>query len=174
MAIILGIDPGSRITGYGLINATGNKLDYITCGAIRTGESSLPERLQQIFVGLNEIIDQYCPQQAAIEEVFMGRNAAAALKLGQARGSAIIACLQNELPLEEYSARQIKQALVGRGAAEKQQVQHMVKALLGISEVLQEDAADALAVAVCHANTQAGLIRMAGARRFSKRRLKLQ
>lgn len=104
----------------------------------------------------------------------MGRNAAAALKLGQARGSAIIACLQHGLPLEEYSARKVKQAIVGRGAAEKHQVQHMVKALLGISENLQEDAADALAVAICHANTQAGLIRMAGARRFSKRRLKLQ
>lgn len=174
MAIILGIDPGSRVTGYGLINATGNKLEYITCGAIKTGDVVLPERLKQIFDGLNQVIAQHSPQQAAIEEVFMGRNAAAALKLGQARGSAIIACLQHELSLEEYSARKIKQALVGRGAAEKHQVQHMVKALLRISEDLQEDAADALAVAICHANTQAGLIRMAGARRFSKRRLKLQ
>ena len=174
MAVILGIDPGSRVTGFGLINATGNKLEYITCGAIRTGDTAHPERLQQIFNGLNEIIEQYCPQQAAIEEVFMGRNAAAAIKLGQARGSAIIACLQHELPLEEYSPRKVKQAIVGRGAAEKHQVQHMVKALLGIKEELQEDAADALAIAICHANTQAGLIRMAGARRFSKRRLKLR
>jgi len=174
MAIILGIDPGSRITGYGLINATGNKLEYIACGAIKTGDTALPERLKQIFDGLDQVIAQHCPQQAAIEEVFMGKNAAAALKLGQARGSAIIACLQHELPLEEYSARKIKQAIVGRGGAEKQQVQHMVKALLGISETLQEDAADALAVAICHANTQAGLIRMAGARRFSKGRLKRQ
>jgi len=173
MAIILGIDPGSRVTGYGLVNATGNKLEYIACGAIKTGDTTHPERLKQIFDGLNQVIERYSPQQSAIEEVFMGRNAAAALKLGQARGSAIIACLQHELPLEEYSARKIKQAIVGRGAAEKQQVQHMVKALLGISEKLQEDAADALAVAICHANTQAGLIRMAGARRFSKRRLKL-
>ncbi|MBT8145368.1 MAG: crossover junction endodeoxyribonuclease RuvC [Gammaproteobacteria bacterium] len=172
MAIILGIDPGSRITGYGLINATGNKLEYVACGAVKTVGDSLPERLQQIFEGLNAVIEQHCPQQAAIEEVFMGRNAAAALKLGQARGSAIIACLQHGLPLEEYSARKVKQAIVGRGGAEKHQVQHMVKALLGISDNLQEDAADALAVAICHANTQAGLIRMAGARRFSKRRLK--
>jgi crossover junction endodeoxyribonuclease RuvC len=173
MAIILGIDPGSRVTGYGLINATGNKLEYLACGAIRTGDTTHPERLRKIFDGLNQVIEQHCPQQAAIEEIFMGRNAAAALKLGQARGSAIVACLHNDVPLEEYSARKIKQAIVGRGAAEKQQVQHMVKALLGISGELQEDSADALAVAICHANTQAGLIRMAGARKFSKRRLKL-
>lgn len=174
MAIVLGIDPGSRVTGYGLINATGNKLEYIACGAIKTDDTALPDRLKQIFDGLDQVIERHCPQQAAIEEVFMGRNAAAALKLGQARGSAIIACLQHGLPLEEYSARKIKQAIVGRGGAEKQQVQHMVKALLSITENLQEDAADALAVAICHANTQAGLIRMAGARRFSKGRLKRQ
>jgi crossover junction endodeoxyribonuclease RuvC len=173
MAIILGIDPGSRVTGFGLINAAGNKLEYITCGAIRTGDAAHPKRLLKIFDGLSQVIEEHCPQQAAIEEIFLGRNAAAALKLGQARGSAIVACLQNEVPLEEYSARKIKQAIVGRGAAEKQQVQHMVKALLGISGDLQEDSADALAVAICHANTQAGLIRMAGARKFSKRRLKL-
>jgi len=173
MALILGIDPGSRVTGYGLVNAVGNRLDYVACGCIRTESPSLPERLQQIFSGLTEVIALHCPQQAAIEEVFMGRNAGAALKLGQARGSAIIACLQHQLPLEEYSARQVKQALVGSGAAEKQQVQHMVKALLRLDEALQEDAADALAVAICHANTQASLVRMAGARKFSRRRLKL-
>ena len=173
MAVILGIDPGSRKTGYGLINANGNRLEYVACGTIKTGDTNLPERLKQIFDGLTEVIVRHCPQQAAIEEVFMGRNAAAALKLGQARGSAIIACLQHELPLEEYSARKVKQAIVGRGAAEKQQVQHMVKALLGITGDLQEDAADALAVAICHANTQASLVRMAGARKFSRRRLKL-
>ncbi|MCB1670669.1 MAG: crossover junction endodeoxyribonuclease RuvC [Gammaproteobacteria bacterium] len=173
MALILGVDPGSRITGYGLINAAGSRLEYVDCGCIRTEAGPLPQRLQQIFDGLTTIIERYSPQQAAIEEVFMGRNAASALKLGQARGSAIIACLRHQLPLEEYSARKVKQAIVGRGAAEKHQVQHMVKALLGINQNLQEDAADALAIAICHANTQASLVRMAGARRFSKRRLKI-
>jgi len=173
MALILGIDPGSRVTGYGLVSATGNRLEFVACGCIRTEAPNLPERLQQIFIGLSEVIETHCPQQAAIEEVFMGRNPGSALKLGQARGSAIIACLQHNLPLEEYSARKVKQAIVGRGGAEKQQVQHMVRALLGIEQTVQEDAADALAVAICHANTQASLVRMAGARRFSRRRLKI-
>ncbi|MBL4820242.1 MAG: crossover junction endodeoxyribonuclease RuvC [Gammaproteobacteria bacterium] len=172
MAIILGIDPGSRITGYGLINATGNKLAFVHCGYIKTNSEALPERLLQIFNGICEVIEGYAPQQAAIEDVFMGRNASAAIKLGQARGSAIVACLHHGLPLEEYSARKVKQALVGRGAAEKSQVQHMVKAILGINEKLQEDAADGLAVAICHANTQAGLIKMAGAKSFSRKRLR--
>jgi crossover junction endodeoxyribonuclease RuvC len=172
MAIILGIDPGSRITGYGVINSTGSKLIYIDCGCIRTEADALPERLHQIFSGLCEVIVRHCPQEAAVEEVFMGKNAGSALKLGQARGSAIIACLHQELPVGEYAARAIKKAIVGRGAAEKQQVQHMVKALLGITESIQEDAADALAVAICHANTQAGLIKMAGSKSFSKKRLR--
>lgn len=171
MAIILGIDPGSRITGYGLIGATGNRLEYIDCGCIRTGSEAQPRRLKEIFDGLCQVIEQHAPQQAAVEEVFMGRNAAAALKLGQARGAAIIACLHHGLALEAYSARLVKQAIVGKGGADKRQVQHMVKALLGVEASLQEDAADALAVAICHANTQAGLIRMAGARNFRRRRL---
>lgn len=173
MAIILGIDPGSRITGYGLVNDCRGKLEYIACGSIRTESKLFPQRLQQIFNELSLVIEKYAPQQAAVEEVFLGRNASSALKLGQARGSAIVACLHNDLPLEEYSARKVKQAIVGRGAAEKHQVQHMVKALLGISGDLQEDAADALAVAICHANTQASLIKMSGARSFSRKRWKL-
>lgn len=170
MAIILGIDPGSRVTGYGLINVVGNKFEYVACGCIRTETDPLPERLKSIFEGLVEIIERYSPQQAAIEEVFMGRNAGSALKLGQARGSAMVACLSHELPIEEYSARQVKKAVVGAGGADKTQVQHMVKALLSISDNIAEDAADALAVAICHANTQASLIRMAGARGFSRKR----
>lgn len=172
MAIILGIDPGSRTTGYGLINASGNKLDYIDSGCIKTETTELPDRLHKIFNELCNIIEVHSPQQAAIEEVFMGRNASAALKLGQARGSAVVACLHQGLPLEEYSARVVKQALVGKGAAEKNQVQHMVRILLRLDERLPEDAADALAVAICHAHTQASLIRMAGARSFSKKRLR--
>ncbi len=170
MAIILGIDPGSRVTGYGLINVVGNKFEYVACGCIRTETESLPQRLKTIFEGVCEIIERYSPQQAAIEEVFMGRNAGSALKLGQARGSAMVACLSHDLPVDEYSARKVKQAVVGAGGAGKLQVQHMVKALLSISDNIAEDAADALAVAICHANTHASLIRMAGAKSFSRKR----
>ncbi|MEX0618046.1 MAG: crossover junction endodeoxyribonuclease RuvC [Pseudohongiellaceae bacterium] len=171
MALILGIDPGSRKTGYGIINSVGSKLEYIVAGCIRTTGEPHSERLKQIFDGLCDIIEEYSPHQSAIEEVFMGRNVASALKLGQARGSAMVACLHHNLPPDEYSARQVKQAIVGRGAADKAQVQHMVKALLRINIKLQEDAADALAVAICHANTQASLIRVAGAHSFRKSRL---
>ncbi|MGI9251578.1 MAG: crossover junction endodeoxyribonuclease RuvC [Pseudohongiellaceae bacterium] len=172
MALILGIDPGSRITGYGLVNSVGNKLDYVTCGCIRPNLDSQPERLKTIFTELCAIIETHSPQQAAIEEVFMGRSAGAALKLGQARGSAMVACLHHNLPVGEYSARKVKQAVVGGGAADKAQVQYMVKRLLGISDTIAEDAADALAVAICHANTQASLVRMSGARGFSRKRLR--
>ena len=172
MAIILGIDPGSRVTGYGLINVVGNKLEYVGCGCIRTQTQDLPQRLQIIHAELVKVIEQFSPQQSAVEEVFMGRNASAALKLGHARGAAMVACLSNQLPLAEYSARKVKQAVVGHGAADKAQVQHMVKALLSISDNIAEDAADALAVAICHAHTQASLIRMAGAKSFSRRRLR--
>lgn len=172
MTIILGIDPGSRVTGYGLINSVGSKLEYIACGCIRTKGSALPDRLKIIFAGICEVIEQFTPQQAAVEDVFMGRNAASALKLGQARGSAMVACLSHDLSVAEYSPRKVKQAVVGSGSADKIQVQHMVKALLSISDNIAEDAADALAVAICHANTHASLIRMAGAKSFSRKRLR--
>jgi len=172
MAIILGIDPGSRITGYGLINSVGNKLEYIDCGCVKTSSASLPERLKIIFSEICQVIQEYSPQQAAVEDVFMGKNAASALKLGQARGSAMVACLSHDLPVAEYSARKVKQAVVGSGGADKLQVQHMVKALLAISDNIAEDAADALAVAICHANTEASLIRMAGAKSFSRKRFR--
>ena len=173
MALILGIDPGSRVTGYGIINSLTNKLEFIDCGCIRTDSDSHPERLKEIFNGLCEIIEAHTPQQAAIEEVFMGRNPDAALKLGQARGSAIAACAHHDLPIEEYSAKKIKQAIVGTGAADKQQVQYMVKKLLSLgAKTIPEDAADALAVAICHANTHSSLTRMAGAKPFSRRRLR--
>ena len=169
---VLGIDPGSRTTGFGIIDVQGNNLSYVDCGCINTGKGELPERLKLIFSGLCAVIEEHEPGQAAIEEVFMGRNAASALKLGQARGAAMTACLSRELPVDEYSARQVKQAVVGAGAAEKGQVQHMVKALLSLSDTIAEDAADALAVAICHANTHASLIRMAGAKSFSRKRLR--
>ena len=153
MAIIIGIDPGSRITGFGLINSDGSKHKYITSGCIRVSNKEFPERLQKIFADLSEVIQQHKPQHAAIEQVFMHVNPNSALKLGQARGAAITALVNNNLPVAEYSARQIKQGVVGFGAASKTQVQHMVKLILNLDGDIQEDAADALAAALCHAHT---------------------
>ena len=172
MSLVLGIDPGSRVTGYGVIDVQGNRLSYVDCGCIRSEGGALPARLKKIFDGVSQLVETHQPSQVAIEEVFVGRNAASALKLGQARGAAMVACLQFKLEVSEYSARQVKQAVVGTGAAQKAQVQHMVKALLGISDTLAEDAADALAVAFCHINTQRCLIGLAGAKSFSRRRLR--
>ena len=172
MTVILGIDPGSRVTGFGLIISHGNKLEYVNSGCIKTQTKLLPERLKIIFDQLCGVIECHQPEQAAIEEVFMGNNARSALKLGQARGAAMVACLSFDLSLSEYSARKVKQAVVGAGAADKAQVNHMVKALLKIKDNLAEDAADALAVAICHANTQASLVKLAGARSYSKKRLR--
>lgn len=160
MIRILGIDPGSRITGYGIIEVEGNHNRYVTSGCVRTEHKALPERLRVIFEGVQELIDTYRPDEMAIEQVFMHRNADSALKLGQARGSAICAGVMALLPVGEYSPREIKQAVVGRGGADKAQVQHMVRTLLALSDVPQEDAADALAVALCHGHTCQGRARM--------------
>jgi len=119
MTIILGIDPGSRLCGYGLISARGNKLDYLASGVIKMGASPFPERLHTIFTDISDIIEEFAPAAAAIEDVFMGKNASSALKLGQARGAAIVACTRYDLPVAEYSPRRVKQALVGKGQAEK-------------------------------------------------------
>ncbi len=160
MAVILGIDPGSRITGYGVINSSKAQHLYLASGVIRTGEVNTAEKLACIFQGLKNIIETYRPEQVAVEQIFMHLNANAAIKLGQARGAAIVAAACFELPVSEYSARQIKQSVVGYGAADKSQVQHMVKLLLNLSGVPAVDAADALAVALCHANTQQSLSSM--------------
>ncbi|GGA76435.1 crossover junction endodeoxyribonuclease RuvC [Neiella marina] len=162
MALILGIDPGSRITGYGVIRAQGRKLDYLGSGCIRTSEGELAEKLRQIHDGVRELIVQFQPEQFAIERVFMARNADSALKLGQARGAAIVAAACQGLPVAEYAAREIKQAVVGTGAADKTQVQAMVSHMLKLPAAPQADAADALGVAICHAHTQQSLIAMAG------------
>ena len=172
MAIILGIDPGSRKTGFGVINVVGNQHEYITSGVIRLPNAELPERLKVIYQSVNEIIELHCPQQVAVEQVFMAKNADAALKLGQARGAAIVACVAKGLEAHEYSARQIKQAVVGTGAAKKEQVQHMVKMLLKLPGLPQEDAADALGAAICHAHAQASLVNMAGATRMRRGRVR--
>ncbi|MDZ7924784.1 MAG: crossover junction endodeoxyribonuclease RuvC [Marinagarivorans sp.] len=172
MALILGVDPGSRKTGYGMISYLNGKPSYVASGVIRiAAELSLPERLKLIFESLCEIIEHYQPQEFAIEQVFMATNASSALKLGQARGAAIVAACHFNLPVAEYEARKVKQAVVGHGAADKLQVQHMVKTLLHLSGAPQEDAADALAVALCHANTQHYLVRTSGANQFRRGRL---
>ena len=172
MAIVLGIDPGSRITGFGVINYYSGKAEYVASGCIRIPDVELADRLKLIFDSVTEVIERYCPQQFAIEQVFMAKNAASALKLGQARGAAIVAAVNNDLPVAEYSARQIKQAVVGTGGANKEQVQHMVKTLLKLPGLPQADAADALAAALCHVNTQASLIKMAGAKSVRRGRIR--
>lgn len=172
MSIILGIDPGSRKTGYGLIHQSGAKVHYVASGVIRIPvEFSLPERLNVIYQAVSEIILQYKPDEMAVEQVFMAKNAGSALKLGQARGAAIVAGASRNLPVFEYETRKVKQSVVGTGAADKLQVQHMVKALMQLPESPQEDAADALAVALCHAHTQKHLIHVAQARHFRRGRL---
>ncbi|WP_371195480.1 crossover junction endodeoxyribonuclease RuvC [Glaciecola sp. SC05] len=162
MKIILGIDPGSRITGYGVIRVVANKAEYLASGCIRVQDENLASRLHNVFTGVNEIIRQFQPTQFAIEQVFMAKNADSALKLGQARGAAIVAGTSHELPVFEYSARQIKQSVVGTGSADKTQVQHMVTYLLKLGKTPQADAADALAVALCHLHTEQSMIRMSG------------
>ncbi len=153
MSRILGIDPGSRITGFGVIERQGNRTVYVESGCIRVGDGDFMLRLKSIFEGMREVIATYQPTEVAIERVFMHRNPDSALKLGQARGAAICAVLTADLPVAEYSPAEIKQATVGKGNAAKTQIQHMVQALLQLPGTPQADAADALAVALCHAHT---------------------
>lgn len=152
MTIIIGIDPGSRRTGYGVIRQEGNSHHYVTSGFIDlTKYETLADRLRHIYLGIHTVITNYHPDEAAIEEVFMHENPNSAIKLGQARGAAIVAL---NMPVSEYAAREIKKSVVGTGAAKKDQVQFMVKRLLNISGDIQADAADALAVALCHAQSR--------------------
>ena len=162
MSIILGIDPGSRITGYGVIQQKGSRCIYIASGCIRTKGDVLAPKLDMIFKGISEIIQQYQPTEFGIEQVFMAKNPDSALKLGQARGAAIVAATQADLYVCEYSARQIKQAVSGTGGASKEQVQQMVMQILALSGCPQADAADGLAVAICHAHTAQSLVAMSG------------
>ncbi|HMB59398.1 MAG TPA: crossover junction endodeoxyribonuclease RuvC [Xanthomonadales bacterium] len=155
---ILGIDPGSRFTGFGIIEVHGDRVVCVTHGVIKalvkSGSGDFPERLGIIFSGIQELIEAYRPDQAAIETVFLSRNPGSALKLGQARGAAMCAAIAGGLTVSEYSPRSVKQAIVGRGSAEKTQVKHMVGVLLQVKDEMAEDAADALAVALCHQHTQ--------------------
>lgn len=160
--IVLGIDPGSRITGYGLVVKEGNRLRHLDNGAIYTDSAKdFAVRLDRIFRGVGEVIERYHPDTLAVEQVFFARNVQSALKLGQARGAAIVAGVTAGLPVAEYTAMQVKQAVVGHGHATKEQVQRMVKALLALPEVAQEDASDALAIAICHAHSASLKTRLA-------------
>jgi len=150
---ILGIDPGLRITGFGLIEQTGQKLSYVASGVIKSGDGELPQRLGVLFAGLNEVIATWQPDTCAIEIVFVNVNPQSTLLLGQARGTAICAAVSNQLLVAEYTALQIKQAVVGQGKAAKEQVQEMVKRLLGLPAAPTADAADALACAITHAHS---------------------
>lgn len=154
---ILGIDPGLRITGFGIIEKTGSRLTYVTSGCIKSSGSELPERLKTILQGLREVIGMHAPQQVAVEKVFVNVNPESTLALGQARGTAICAAVDASLPVAEYTALQVKQAVVGNGHAAKDQVQQMVMRLLRLPGAPSADAADALACAICHAHGGQGL-----------------
>ncbi|MFP1682689.1 crossover junction endodeoxyribonuclease RuvC [Alloalcanivorax sp. C16-1] len=163
MTILMGIDPGSRHTGYGVISQVGNRTTVVDFGTINTTGAEMAPRLGQIFAGLREVLALHRPDEVGIEKVFMARNPDSALKLGQARGAAITAVVQGGVPVFEYSARQVKQAVVGRGGAEKGQVAEMVRHLLKLDKRPQADAADALAIALCHAHMRVSLARLGGA-----------
>ena len=160
---ILGIDPGLRVTGFGLIDRTGQKLTYLTSGVVRTPDGQLPDRLKAILESLGAVIAEHSPSQVAVEKVFVNVNPASTLLLGQARGAAICAAVSRGLPVSEYTALQVKQAVVGNGHAAKEQVQDMVRRLLGLPGDPSADAADALACAICHAHGGLGLGKLATA-----------
>jgi crossover junction endodeoxyribonuclease RuvC len=164
MTRILGIDPGSRVTGYGIIEVEGNRSLPIACGELRIEGETMAERLRRIFESLSQIVSVHAPEEVAVEQVFLYRNVDSALKLGQARGAAICAVVVHGLPVAEYTPRQIKQAVVGKGGAAKAQVQHMVRVLLGLPTQPSPDTADALAVALCHGHIAQVLKGIPGAR----------
>ena len=150
---ILGIDPGSRITGYGVSPARGHELGFIACGTIRTGgEADFSRRLLTIFRDLCEVIETHQPEVAAVEDIFISSNPRSALKLGHARGAAVVAAQHSGLSIVDYTPRRVNQCVAGYGQAEKSQVQSMVRTLLALDSTPSQDAADALAVAICHAH----------------------
>ena len=157
MTIVLGIDPGSIKTGFGIVEHYSGKSTYISSGVISLIGNDFAIRLGEIFHSVQELIEEYRPEELAIEQVFFSKNAASALKLGHARGAAIVACASKNIRVFEYSSREIKKAVVGTGAADKFQVQHMVRVLLGLSAMPAEDAADALATAICHIQNTYGV-----------------
>ena len=160
---ILGIDPGSRITGIGIIESDGRYSQHVYSTCIRLGDYTFALRLGKIYKEIEAIIHEYQPQQMAIEEVFLSNNPSSALKLGQARGAAICATVMQNIPVFEYSAREIKQAVVGKGNADKSQVQQMVKILLNLQGKIQADTADGLAIALSHAHIGSSKTRLQSA-----------
>ncbi len=169
---VLGIDPGSRVTGYGIVEVASGGGRYVDCGCIRAGDGDLPERLKIIFDGLTKIIQLSKPDAVCIESVFMNRNADSALKLGRAQGAAMCAAVNQSLEVTEYTPAQVKQAVVGKGNAAKEQIQHMVKILLGLSKSPQADASDALAVALTHIHTSQTLNRVSQVNRARQGRMR--
>jgi crossover junction endodeoxyribonuclease RuvC len=162
---ILGIDPGLGITGYGVVEKDGGRLVYVASGRVKTDERQpLAERLASILAGLAEVIETFAPVEVAVEKVFVNVNPNSTLLLGQARGAAICAAVAAKLPVAEYTALQVKQAVVGQGHAKKEQVQEMVKRLLALPGYPGEDAADALACAICHAHAGLGAMPARGRR----------
>lgn len=159
---ILGIDPGSRTTGFGILDFDGDRPSYVTSGTVKSLDGTFADRLKRIFVSVGEIVAEYKPDIVAVETVFMARNAGSALKLGQARSAALCATFAYELEVYEYAPREIKQAVVGTGAATKEQVQHMIVAMLQLNATPSPDAADALATAICHGHQRALRSRLAG------------
>ena len=153
MTRVLGVDPGSRSTGFGLVEALPDGMRYVASGCIETGKGAFPLRLAEIYRGMEEVIAAHGPDECAVEAVFFAHNPQSALKLGQARGAAIAAVVGAGLPVSEYAARLVKQAVVGTGRATKAQVAYMVRVLLRLDAEPTGDAADALAVAICHVNT---------------------
>ena len=154
---ILGIDPGLRVTGYGVIEKTGSTLVYVSSGCIKSPAGELPDRLKNILNSVQEVISRFGPDEVAVEKVFVNINPQSTLLLGQARGAAICAAVARDLPVSEYTALQVKQAVVGNGHAKKEQVQEMVKRLLKLPGSPSPDAADALACAICHAHAGQGM-----------------
>jgi len=159
---ILGIDPGSRVTGFGVIDSDGRHSRHVFSGCIRTSSKDFSARLGEIFSGIQAVLEEHAPEQVAVEQVFMASNPSSALKLGHARGAAITAAVVAELPVYEYTPRAVKLALVGTGAAEKEQVQHMIRLLLGVRQRMGLDESDALAVALCHAHTNVNANKLRG------------
>lgn len=156
MIRILGIDPGSQITGFGVIERTRRGEHYITSGCIRIAKYSWENRLKSIFEGISDVISEFQPQIVAVEKIFVHKNVASTLKLGQARGAAVVAAVMQGLCIAEYTPRQVKKTVVGYGAADKKQIQHMIQTLLQLNGVPQSDAADALAIAMCHSQISRG------------------
>ena len=170
---ILGIDPGSRITGFGVIDWHGREPVYVASGCIKTlPNDELAGRIGLIVRGIGDLVAEYRPNQAAVEQVFVNVNPAATLMLGQARGAAVAALVLRDLPVYEYTALQVKQSVVGQGKAAKEQVQHMVVQMLGLSGTPQADAADGLAVAITHALRSQGLARQLGGLSMKNGRLR--